>query len=104
MTTKEALRQLIDQLTDEDLAAAEAFIQFLAYRRAATPAEQEDDFPDALLALLAAAPEDDEPLFPGEDDGDAETLREFQDNYFLTAQQARAQLLDLPVRPGELLE
>ena len=101
MTTKEALRQLIDQLTDEDLAATEAFVQFLAYRRAAPAVEQENKPRDALLVLLEAAPEDDEPLFSGEDDGDAETLRELQRDGFMTARQARVQLLGIPVRPGE---
>lgn len=95
MTTKEAVRQLIDRLTDDDLAAAEAFIQFLEHRRRLA-AEPSDPLSDPLLAMLQAAPEDDEPMLPGEDDGDAETWKEYQHGDFLSAGQAQHHLL----KPG----
>jgi hypothetical protein len=54
MTAKERLRQLADELSEQDAAAALVLV--------------ETGLHDPMLAALAAAPEDDEPTTPDEDE------------------------------------
>jgi hypothetical protein len=53
MTAKERLRQLADELSEQDAATALVLV--------------ESNLHDPMLAALAAAPEDDEPTTPEED-------------------------------------
>jgi len=66
MTGKARLHQLVDELPESELHAAERFLEYLR------------DAGDPFLQALAAAPPDDEPTTPEEDEGAAEAWREYQ--------------------------
>lgn len=54
MVTKEQLHKLVDQISDDDLAAAARYLEYLR------------DEGDPFVRALAHAPEDDEPETPEE--------------------------------------
>ena len=85
MTTKEkeAVHALIDQLPDEEFAIVEAFVHFIASRSAQ----------DKFLAFLRAAPDDDEPTTPQEDESADRAWREYQQGDVRSAAEARRHLL-----------
>ena len=81
MTTREDLYRLIDELPESELDAAR---HWLEHRR---PGE------DLLLQVLLNAPEDDEPTTPEEDAGAAEAMEEYRRGEFISAEQAKRELL-----------
>ena len=66
MAVKDKLHQLVDELPDSEVHAAE---RFLAYLR--------DVGSDPFLRMLAEAPVDDEPTTAEEDEGAAEAWQEY---------------------------
>ena len=67
MTVKERLHQLVDELRDTELHAAERLLERLR-----------ETGGDPFLLSLALAPEDDEPTTPEEDEGAAEARAEYR--------------------------
>ncbi|HZR98312.1 MAG TPA: hypothetical protein VFE37_06380 [Chloroflexota bacterium] len=66
-SNKDKLRQLVEELPESEVHAAESF---LAYLR--------DIGSDPFLRALALAPVDDEPTTPEEDEGAAEAWEEYR--------------------------
>jgi hypothetical protein len=89
--TKEQLHELIDQLSGEELSAVYFYTRFVT-RLGKGKGEVEDD---PLLAMLRAAPDDDEEPLPGKADFDDEVKREYQRGDFLDEREAKRQLLQL---------
>ena len=81
-TTREMLHKLIDELPECDLHMAELLIQW-RHRLSTEP----------VLLSLATAPYDDEPTTPEEEAGVAEAREQYQRGEYLTADEAKRQLL-----------
>jgi len=67
MTVKERLHQLVDELPERELHAAERFLEFLRHAGS-----------DPFLQALALAPEDDERTTEQEDAGAADAWAEYR--------------------------
>lgn len=80
MATRDTLHQLVDTLPERELPEAERLLKALS--------EQ-----DPMLRPLLAAPWDDEPTTPEEDAGAAIARREITRGDFLTAEEAKRELL-----------
>lgn len=80
MTTKEALHGLIDELPDYALSEAERYLAALR--------------DDPMLRALMAAPIDDEPTTPEEDEGAREAWEEYLRGEYVSADEAKQALLD----------
>ena len=83
MVTKNALHRLIDELPESELESA---ARYLAYLR---------DTADPLEQLLDNAPEDDEPLTGEEEAAIEEGLEAYRRGDYLTAEEAKRDLLSL---------
>ncbi len=79
-STREKLRQLIDQLPDSELHAAERYLVFLVAEA------------DPLLRMLLDAPIDDEPETEEERAAVAEALAELERGEVVTDQELRREL------------
>ncbi len=80
MTTKEVLHRLIDELPDDALPGVE---RYLAAVR-----------DDPMMRILLAAPLDDEPTTPEEDASAREGIERYRRGDYLTADEAKARLLE----------
>ena len=80
MTTREALHGLVDELPDYALADAERHLAALR--------------DDPMLRVLMAAPLDDEPTTPEEDEGAREAWEEYLRGECVSADEAKRMLLD----------
>ena len=80
MTTKDALHRLIDELPEEALPGVE---RYLAAVR-----------DDPMMRTLVAAPLDDEETSPEEDAEARAAVERYRRGDFLTADEARARLLE----------
>lgn len=85
MTTKEALHGLIDQLPDYALAEAERYLATLR--------------DDPMLQALMAAPLDDEPTTPEEDEGAREAWGEYLRGKYVSVDEAKRDLTSGRARP-----
>jgi hypothetical protein len=81
MSTKDKLRQLVEDLPESEVHAAECF---LAYLR--------DIGTDPFLRALALAPVDDEPTTPEEDAAAAEAWQEYLRGEFRPWEEVREEL------------
>ena len=88
MTTKEALHQLIEQLSEQDLEHAVSYLAFLHER-----AQRDADPVDAMETLLQALPAEDESITTEEDTGEQEGWAEYQQYGGLSRDTARRQML-----------
>ena len=81
MTTKESLRRLVNELPESELDAARRYLEYLR------------DTADPLMRKLLEAPEDDEPTTPEEDEAVEEAWREYLRGEFVSAEEAKRELL-----------
>lgn len=79
MTAKERLRELVDGLDDGQAEEVLAVV--------------EKRLDSSLASALAAAPVDDEPTTPEENEGSREAWREYERGEAISAEQAKAELL-----------
>jgi len=82
MATKVDLHQLVDQLPDDEVTAAKRFLEYLR-----------DTHDDPVLRSLIEAPEDDEPLTAEDIAAIEEGKADIRAGRYLTAQEAKRQLL-----------
>ena len=82
VATREMLYRLIDQLPESELDRAQRLLE--------SPSAGRDD---AMLQHLLAAPLDDEPTTPDEDAGAREARQEYRRGEFLSADEAKRELL-----------
>ena len=80
MTTKEALHRLIDELPENTLPGVERYLSSVR--------------DDSMMRALLAAPLDDEPTTAEEDASAREALERYRRGDFLTAEEAKARLLE----------
>lgn len=80
MTTKESLHRLIEELPGDALPGVE---RYLAAVR-----------DDPMMRVLMAAPLDDEPTTPDEDASAHAAIERYRHGDYLTADEARARLLE----------
>lgn len=81
MTTKEAVYQLVDALSEHELRMAKQLLERL-----------QDDSVDPMLKALASAPYDDEPSTPDEDQSCKEAWAQRHES--LSAEEAKRELLE----------
>ena len=81
MTTKESLRRLVNELPESELDAARRYLEYLR------------DTADPLMRKLLEAPKDDEPTTPEEDEAVEEAWREYLRGEFVSAEEAKRELL-----------
>ena len=80
VTTKDALHRLIDELPDDALPGVERYLSAIR--------------DDPMVRTLVAAPLDDEPTSPEDDASAREAIECYHRGDFLTADEARARLLE----------
>jgi hypothetical protein len=78
MTAKERLRQLADELSEQEAAAAVVLV--------------ERSQRDPMLQVLASAPEDDEPSQPGEDASAREAYASYRRGEATSPQELKREL------------
>lgn len=84
MVTKEQVHKLVDQIADDDLAAAARYLEYLR------------DKGDPFLRALANAPEDDEPETPEEVAAVEEAKAALARGEVRSLEEVRADLLGRP--------
>jgi hypothetical protein len=92
--TRAGLHELVDRLPEQDLPTVQAFLEFLAYRRAA-PGSAPTPIPcdeARLPAVLRDAPLDDEPVTPEDEATIAEGYAAVARGEFATAEELRREL------------
>lgn len=82
--TRKELHHLVDQLPEDELHAAQRYLEFLAKERAA----------DRFYQMLQSAPIDDEPETPEEAAAVAEAKAEFAAGKLLTHEEVQRHLLE----------
>lgn len=82
MTSKARLHELVEQLPDEETAAAARFLEYLR-----------DVGSDPMRRVLDEAPEDDEPTTPEEDASAEEAWQEYKAGKSISAEEAKRLLL-----------
>ncbi|MBI4491977.1 MAG: hypothetical protein HY690_04205 [Chloroflexi bacterium] len=82
MTAKEKLHRLVEEVPGSEVHTAERFLEYLRLVGS-----------DRMLRALLAAPEDDEPTTPEDDQGAEEAWREYLRGEALSAEQAKRALL-----------
>ena len=85
MTTKERLHQLVEGLPESEAHAALRYLESLRQEKA-----------DPVAAALESAPEDDEPLTEGETSDLEAAERDWQEDRFVSNDEAKRQLLQTP--------
>ncbi len=81
VTTKELLHHLVEELPDDELREAHAFLEYLRLRKA-----------DPVLRAALLAPLDDEPTDPAEDAEAAESWQEYVRGEYVTDAELGEQL------------
>jgi hypothetical protein len=81
MTAKDKLREVVDELSEQE---AEATLHFIDERRGHET--------DPLIALLDEAPPDDEPTTPEEDAGAAEARDEYKRGVYFDSDEIKREL------------
>lgn len=82
MTSKEQLRERVETLTEREAERTMRLLDDLIG----------DEPPDALAELLAAAPVDDEPTTPEEDEGAREAREEIARGEVFSAEQIKREI------------
>ena len=77
---KQRLHQLIDELPEDEIRAAERYLEFLSASQ------------DPLIQALESAPEEDEPITDEEREAVEEAERAFADGHVLSDAHVRAKL------------
>ncbi len=82
MTVRDAVHQLVDGLQEDDLIAAQRYLEYL-----------QSGYSDPMLWVLDTAPEDDEPTTPEDQAALAEAREHVRRGETLSAEEAKRRLL-----------